>query len=165
MAPCAPIPGPPPQVPEATASALEAHVGYWLRFVSNHVSQAFQRKVEATGVTVAEWVVLREMLRLGPTSPSALGAAIGMTKGAVSKLVARLERKALLSRAIVESDRRNHVIALTPEGRALAPALAALADRNDEEFFGHMPQPARAALIATLRDVVRLRDLKAVPID
>ena len=34
---------PPPQpVPELTA-----HLGYWLRFVSNHVSRAFARKVEA----------------------------------------------------------------------------------------------------------------------
>ena len=165
MNPCASISGPVLREAEATASALEAHVGYWLRFVSNHVSHSFQRRIEATGVTVAEWVVLREMLRLGPTSPTALGAALGMTKGAVSKLVARLERKALLSRAIVERDRRNHVIALTPEGRARVPALAAIADRNDEDFFGHMPEPARDALIATLRDVVRLHDLKAIPID
>ncbi|MEI9903207.1 MAG: hypothetical protein WDN06_03970 [Asticcacaulis sp.] len=42
-------------------SHLEAHLGYWMRFVSNHVSQAFARKVEAHGVTVAEWVVLREL--------------------------------------------------------------------------------------------------------
>jgi hypothetical protein len=35
-------------------SELEKHVGYWLRFVSNHVSYAFMQKVEATGVTIAE---------------------------------------------------------------------------------------------------------------
>ena len=40
-------------------STLEAHVGYWLRFVSNHVSQAFRRKVEARGVSVSEWVAMR----------------------------------------------------------------------------------------------------------
>jgi hypothetical protein len=40
-------------------SQLEAHLGYWLRAVSNHVSHAFKMKVETHGVTVAEWVVLR----------------------------------------------------------------------------------------------------------
>ncbi|MEG2964613.1 MAG: MarR family transcriptional regulator, partial [Janthinobacterium sp.] len=45
----------------AHVSELEAHLGYWLRFVSNHVSHSFQKKAEANGVTVSEWVVLREM--------------------------------------------------------------------------------------------------------
>ena len=27
-----------------SVSELEAHLGYWLRFVSNHVSHSFQKK-------------------------------------------------------------------------------------------------------------------------
>ena len=42
-------------------SDLKQHAGFWLRFVSNHVSHAFARKLLSSGVTVAEWVVLREM--------------------------------------------------------------------------------------------------------
>ena len=42
-------------------SSLESHLGYWLRYVSNHVSHAFSLKLAARGVTVAEWVVLREL--------------------------------------------------------------------------------------------------------
>ena len=41
---------------QAGVSALDAHLGYWLRAVSNHVSHAFKTKVERHGVTVAEWV-------------------------------------------------------------------------------------------------------------
>jgi hypothetical protein len=47
-------------------SELERHVGYWSRFVSNHVSHAFMLNVEAKGVTVAEWAVMREVLEAGP---------------------------------------------------------------------------------------------------
>ena len=43
-------------------SDLTTHLGYWLRLVSNPVSQAFARKVELAGVTVAEWVFLRALL-------------------------------------------------------------------------------------------------------
>ena len=53
-------------------STLEDHAGYWLRYVSNHVSHAFARKVEAQGVTVAEWVLLREMFNTGAANPSQL---------------------------------------------------------------------------------------------
>ena len=53
-------------------SGLEAHLGYWLRYVSNHVSHAFSMKLEALGVTVAEWVVLRELHDEDAVAPSAI---------------------------------------------------------------------------------------------
>jgi hypothetical protein len=62
-------------------SELEEHVGYWLRFVSNRVSYAFMQTVEAKGVTVAEWAVMREMLEAGPVNPSRLAERFGMTRG------------------------------------------------------------------------------------
>ena len=40
-------------------SDLAAHTGYWLRMVSNAVSQDFARKLADQGVTVAEWAVMR----------------------------------------------------------------------------------------------------------
>jgi DNA-binding MarR family transcriptional regulator len=146
-------------------SPLDAHVGYWLRFVSNHVSHAFKAKVEGHGVTVAEWVVLRQLLALGDTAPSRLADDLGMTRGAISKLIDRLIVKKLVQRGEVEGDRRFQSISLTPEGRALVPTLAALADRNDEEFFGHLRPEQRAELVELLKDVVRRHDLKDVPVD
>lgn len=146
-------------------SPLEAHVGYWLRYVSNHVSQAFRHKVQACGVTVSEWVALRELYRLGRTTPGALVESIGMTKGAVSKLVDRLAGKGLATRTVVEADRRYQEVELTALGRALVPRLAQLADQNDEEFFGHMPARVREELVRTLREIVQTHDLKEVPVD
>ena len=64
-------------------SDLETHLGYWLRYVSNHVSQAFARKVEARGVTVAEWVVLRELYDADDALPARIAERIGMTRGAI----------------------------------------------------------------------------------
>ena len=46
-------------VPDPTVSDLKKHMGFWLRFVSNHVSVAFARKLQDSGVSVAEWVVMR----------------------------------------------------------------------------------------------------------
>lgn len=154
-----------PRAPQAPVSPLEAHLGYWLRFVSNHVSHAFRQKVEAQGVTVSEWVVLRELYGPCPRSPGALVEATGMTKGAVSKLLDRLERKGLLVRSPVEGDRRQHAVELTPEGRALVPHLARLADDNDHEFFGHLPASVRDELVRLMREIVGRHQLKSVPVD
>ena len=54
------------------ASDLETHLGYWLRFVSNHVSHAFSLKLQARDVTVAEWVVLRDLFDGDGVPPSLL---------------------------------------------------------------------------------------------
>lgn len=148
-----------------TVSPLEAHLGYWLRFVSNHVSHAFSRKLAARDVTVAEWVILRELFaQNAPVVPSDLAAGLGITRGAISKLADRLIDKALLKRTADKDDRRYQTLALTPKGRALVPVLSALADRNDAEFFGHLSPAERSAIEQTMQDIVRRHGLRAVPI-
>lgn len=146
-------------------SDLGAHVGYWLRYVSNHVSQAFARKVEAHGVTVAEWVLMRQLLDKKALAPSHLADRMGMTRGAISKLADRLIAKSMLVRAADPRDGRAQTLALTSSGRALVPELAALADANDAEFFDHLRADDRATLLRILRAIVEKRGLKAQPID
>jgi DNA-binding MarR family transcriptional regulator len=147
----------------AKVSELKSHAGFWLRFVSNHVSYAFARKLLSSGVTVAEWVVLREMFEKDSMAPSLLARITGLTRGAVSKLIDRLVEKKLVSREACEGDRRFQAIALTPAGRRLVPALAAIADENDEEFFSALTEKERKALIAILRKLVRIHRLNKLP--
>jgi len=147
-----------------TVSALETHLGYWLRYVSNHVSHAFALKVQERGVTVAEWVVLRELYDRD-AMPSALADRIGMTRGAISKLAERLIAKRLISRKASAEDRRSQTLALTAEGRALVPGLAALADENDREFFGDLAPVTRDAIEKAMKEIVHRRGLRAVPVD
>ena len=146
-----------------SVSALKKHVGFWLRFVSNHVSHAFARKLLASGVTVAEWVVMREMFDDEQTSPGVLAERMGMTRGGVSKLVDRLVGKELVARRERSDDRRFQSIALTAAARKLIPHLAALADQNDEEFFHTLTAGERAALIATMKKLVRAHGLQTLP--
>src|ERR1035441_9084457 len=90
---------------QIAVSRLKSHIGFWMRFVSNHVSQAFVRELEQSGVTVAEWVVMREMFGENQTSPSAVAGQIGMTRGAITKIVDRLLRKGLVTRRESSGDR------------------------------------------------------------
>ncbi len=149
----------------APISELTEHLGYWLRCVSNGVSQSFARKVQAHGVTVAEWVVLRQLLDEKALAPSELAERMGMTRGAISKLADRLVAKALMARHAHASDGRAQSLSLTAAGRRLVPVLAALADANDAEFFGHLKSGERLALSRILRGIVTQRGLKSPPID
>jgi DNA-binding MarR family transcriptional regulator len=150
---------------QAVVSDLEAHLGYWLRAVSNHVSHAFKAKVERHGVTVAEWVVLRALFEQDGVKPSELATTLGLTRGAISKLVDRMVAKELVSVRSDSRDGRAHLVTLNASGRRLVPTLAALADENDAEAFGHLEPEQRASLLATLRSVVEHLGLSGAPVD
>lgn len=145
-------------------SSLETHLGYWLRYVSNHVSHAFGLKLMGAGVTVAEWVVLRELYD-SDRAPSALADRLGMTRGAISKLADRLIAKEMIVRSSSADDRRFQSLALTRQGRAITPKLAALADRNDAEFFAGLDIETRAMIMGAMKDIVRRNGLQGAPVD
>lgn len=153
----------------APPSPLEAHLGYWMRFVSNQVSAEFQQAVEASGVSVTDWVALRTLFdasdggKESTATHATLTQALGMTKGAVSKVVARLEDRGLVARAGAPTDARSHTLSLTPAGRTLVPVLAAKADANDEKFFGHLPAAERQRLARLLQEMVRRHQWQQVP--
>lgn len=146
-------------------SDLTDHLGFWLRAVSNRVSQAFAAKLEAEGTAVAEWVLMRLLLSAGPTPPSRLAAQMHMTRGGVTKLADRLVDRSLVMRKADPEDGRGQTLELTSQGVALVPRLAALADRNDAEFFDHMPPEDRRTLERLLRQIVDAKRMPAMPFE
>lgn len=146
-------------------SGLNDHTGYWMRLVSNAVSQGFARKVEAQGVTVAEWVFLRALHDEEAIGPATLADKMGMTRGAISKLADRLLVKGLVLRCDNQIDRRAHSLSLTVQGRAKVPALARLADLNDAEFFGALSEQDRTELDRILKSLAINCGLTAIPMD
>jgi DNA-binding MarR family transcriptional regulator len=144
-------------------SELKKHIGFWMRLISNHVSHAFARKLDAGGVTVAEWVVLREMYESGRIAPSDVAARTGLTRGAISKLVDRLVEKKLVLREDRTDDRRYQNVELSVAGEKLVPRLGALADENDDEFFNELSARERATLLAILKKLVQSHGLHAMP--
>ncbi|WP_246138608.1 MarR family winged helix-turn-helix transcriptional regulator [Nitrospirillum bahiense] len=133
--------------------------------VSNAVSQSFARAVEARGVTVAEWVLLRVLYDVERLAPSALAERMGMTKGAISKLADRLVEKGLVRREANLEDRRGQTLALEPAARSLVPLLAELADRNDAAFFNGLSPSERAQLKGLLHKIASKHKLNTAPID
>jgi len=146
-------------------SELTDHLGFWLRAVSNHVSHAFAARLAARDVSVAEWVAMRTLYGRGPTPPSRLAEEMGMTRGAITKLADRLAARSLLVRQASPEDGRAQTLALTPEGEALTPQLAALADQNDAAFFGALSEAERATLERLLRRVAEHGRMTTPPIE
>lgn len=112
----------------AKTSELESHLGFWLRFVSNQVSSRFENQLAEHDISVTEWVAMRSLHGRMDTTHAELISALGMTKGAASKVISKLEAKGLAERQLSKDSQRAQVLCLTESGLALVPKLAAIAD-------------------------------------
>ncbi|WP_292574285.1 MarR family winged helix-turn-helix transcriptional regulator [Methylomonas sp.] len=147
----------------AEVSALESHLGFWLRFVSNQVSSGFESQLAIYGISVTEWVAMRALYDRLDVTHAELIDALGMTKGATSKIISKLESKGLAKRNQANDSLREQVLCLTDEGKQLVPKLAALADENDARFFGHLPDSQRQSLMVLFKELVAHHQLKQLP--
>ncbi|CDZ80655.1 Salmolysin [Candidatus Rubidus massiliensis] len=146
-------------------SSLKSHIGYQLRLLSNQVSYNFFRKLDELDVTVAEWVILRELYAHDEDpSPCDVAKKTGLTRGAISKLIDRLLNKKLITRSENLKDRRYQKIKLTHQALKLIPKLAELADQNDELFFGVLSKEEREQFMNFLLKLSQIHQLNNIPI-
>jgi DNA-binding MarR family transcriptional regulator len=146
-------------------SVLEVHLGYWLRRVSNHVSGTFAKALQERQVSVAEWVVLSHVDEHPEIRPAELAETIGLTRGAISKVLDKLEDKKWITRKTLESDNRGQLLYLTQHGRRMLPELREIADRNDRRFFDCLNTRERIMLGQVLRKLTTSNAISDVPVE
>ena len=145
-----------------SVSELEAHLGYLLRRVSNAVSADFARALHAKQTSVAEWVLLRHLYDGEHITPGELAEALTMSRGAISKIIDKLQTKGWIRSRTHPQDSRVQLLSLTGAGQRVLPELAEIADRNDERFFASLDAGERSALrslLGKLRDDQQIRDV------
>jgi len=147
------------------ASDLELHLGYWLRRVSNHVSGAFARALQTRHTSVAEWVLLCHVQERPGITPGELAEALDLTRGAVSKVIDKLEAKNWIGCSIKREDSRVQLLSLTRSGGRILPQLAEIADQNDREFFDGLEADERATLRRLLVKLAEFHQIRDVPIE
>ncbi len=125
-----------------------------------------QAVAERLGIGSTDLECLDLVALRGPISAGAIGDAVGLTSGAITGVIDRLERAGLARRERSREDRRKVIVRLTPAvERRVVPlfrpmekaAMTALADYGDGEllllldFFRRAGAAATTAL-AELRD-------------
>jgi DNA-binding MarR family transcriptional regulator len=145
------------------ALKLESHLGYWLRRVSNAVSGAFSRALQEKQTSVAEWVLLRELHERGQAAAGELADLLGLTRGAVSKIIDKLEAKAWVQAEGKEGDNRYRLLSLTRAGRRSLPILAQIADQNDSTYFDCLSAKEKGVLRELLIKLAEHNRIHDVP--
>ena len=142
---------------------LESHIGYRLRRVSNAVSGSFSRALNEKQTSVAEWVLLRELHERGQTASGELADSLGLTRGAVSKIVDKLDAKGWIQTEAKEGDSRFRLLSLTRAGRRSLPVLAAIADQNDARYFDCLSAREKSVLRKLLIKLADHNHIHEVP--
>jgi DNA-binding MarR family transcriptional regulator len=135
-------------------SELTDHLGYWLRLLSNHVSEAFAERLGRHEVSVPQWVVLRVLFDHDSLPLKEVVARVGVDQGSLSRMVERLMARGLVERREDTADRRAVAISLTGEGRWLVPMLAREADENDRVFFAPLSEQKRGEFLEMIRVLI-----------
>ncbi len=101
-----------------------------LLLLGRHVDRALKETAERHGLQGSELLLL-DVLSVAPEGtlrPSQLRARLGVTKGAVTKLMNKLEQLGLVSRSASVTDRRISHVSLTQKARDM---LETILDRHE----------------------------------
>ena len=139
-------------------------VGFWLHFVSQLVTRRLEERLAEHGHTFTEFLAMRLMYGQEPVTYLVLIRYLGLTKGAASKLVRRLETAGLVKSQLMEGGARSKELSLTAKGEQLVPQLAERVDGIEAYFFGHMPLAERDALMRILGGLGHRFAAYAVPV-
>lgn len=99
------------------------------------------------------------------STPGELAEALTMTRGAISKIVDKLETKGWIASRVKPEDNRVLLLSLTRRGCRVLPELAEIADRNDEEFFGCLGSGENATLRRLVGNLADFHQIRDVPIE
>ncbi|AIL65438.1 HTH-type transcriptional regulator [Rickettsiales bacterium Ac37b] len=135
-------------------SNLEGHLGYWLRCLSNFVSESFAKKLSMHNISVAQWVLLRILYDNSGITLNNISQLIGIDKSSASRMVERLVQRKLIHRTAGE-DRRSIGLTLTNTAEKLIPQLAKLADDNDKVFFKNLTSKQRKDFLLIIKQLLK----------
>jgi len=126
---------------------LDEFLPYRLNVCASLVSQALSRiYADRYKIGVPEWRVLVTLGELGAMTAKAVGAHSHMHKTKVSRAVALLERRKLVSRRANKADLRESFLSLSPAGRDIYTELAPIALDFAQQLLETVDATDRAAL-------------------
>ncbi len=103
--------------------------------------------------TLAEARVLYELAHAGPVTATALGKALGLDLGYLSRLLASLKRRGLLQAKRSAHDARQSPLSLTDKGRKAFASLNARSRDEMAAMLSSMPGAHRARLVGAMSTI------------
>lgn len=141
-------------VPETVDSGfLQTLVGYNTRRATLKILDLFAQRMAPLELNEVEFSILSLIGRNPGLTPSQLCAELGLLPPNLTKMLGRLDKRALLSRRVPAADKRAVCLSLSPAGLALLDQAEATASALELEASSALTARQRATLIQLLQKV------------
>lgn len=137
-----------------------------LRRIMRAVDLHSRRLLEDHGLTGPQLVALRELERTDALTPAAIADRVHLSRGTVTGILARLERRGLVARAPSEVDGRSVRISLTDAGRGVLAQAPSLLQERFRRELSTLEDWEQLQLLSTLQRIASMMhaaDLDAAP--
>lgn len=118
--------------------------------VARQLRRETQRRIAPLGLNPHQSRALRVIGEDGPLRPSELADRLGIVARSATDSVSGLVTAGYVERQVDPDDRRAHLLALSPAGRAALAQVATIRTEVGTAFFGRLDESDRAALARVL---------------
>lgn len=123
---------------------------------SKLISSEFHEVVQAAGFSVTEWRILATLASKPGLSIGGLAEITVSKQPTVTRLLDRMEAKALVERYPHDSDRRVTMVRITPQGRTIVADLMEQAKAHEHRVLQPFGLKRAENLKVTLRRIIEL---------
>ena len=142
--------------PDEFALGLNDVVGYNLRRAHGIQRQRFSHVFGPLGIRPVLLAILGLLYEQKSMLQSELGRRLAIKRANIVTLLDELEQRGLLRRRPADTDRRAHLLELTPAGRKLTVKLVDLHSQLERDMIEHLGARERDQLLVLLRKFQRL---------
>jgi DNA-binding MarR family transcriptional regulator len=132
-----------------TAEAIP--VGALLARLGQDATARFRRALRPLELGAQEFIVLKQLQTMGPSSQAALADAVGVDYSNLATLAAGFCNRGLIDRSRDPDDRRRYVLELSDSGRSLVDEGERAIAAGEEEILSALDPRQRAEFYTLLR--------------
>jgi MarR family transcriptional regulator, temperature-dependent positive regulator of motility len=129
---------------------LTQSTSHLLHRAQQMAADAFARAYPGDDLTFRQFAVLAAVSETPGVSQSDLVRATGIDRSTLADMIARMEKKNLLSREASKSDGRAKSVKLTAKGQRKLTDAAPVAMQADEAILGALPKPKQRGFFELL---------------
>ena len=138
----------------AAASQAPAGVGKLLRRAHRSYSRKLQERLADYGVSLAQYLHLRELWEMNGITQVELSQKVGIEKASSTAVLDALEKQKLIVRVRNAQDRRKVNVYLTPAGQKIRDVLGPAAKGIAAQAVGDLPEAELDVLFSVLNRMI-----------
>lgn len=124
-----------------------------------------ERNMAHRGIGFPEQLVLMSLLANGESNQESIAAEHGIDRGAITKTLAKLEAKGLVTRKVNSKNKREKIVCATPEATSVFNEMrASFVELGNTLFSGFTPEEKASAGDLIARMAANLQEVDAAPV-